>query len=484
MKSKFFRTVILTILLTISFPRAVNALYAEELKIHIDTENFKNSNYMYDNNQSSYSNGENKPSFTISSDEEMSSLYIEFDCIPQKWTLEDVDSGNVIGCGENSFLHEFVELKSNFGYMPNNIKLNFNDNTAISEVHAFSSGELPEWVQVWQPPCQQADLILVSTHSDDEQLFFAGVLPYYAIERNLQVQVVYTVQHFEVYNSKDHKRPHEQLDGLWKVGIKNYPIISEFPDLYAESKDRETAIRQAKKVYENYGINYDDFAEYFTECIRRCKPLVIVTHDLNGEYGHGVHALTAEAVINAIECSNDQEKFSDSFEKYGKWQVEKTYLHLYEENPIVMNFDEPLESLNGKTAFQVTQDGFQCHKSQHWTWFYEWIYGKQGNEITKSTQIKSYSPCNYGLYQTIVGDDISGGDFFENVKTYEQQRIEIEQKKKEKEEKEKRIKEELLAKEKVSQQRKERIMVISICAFAICVLSIYFITRKYTNKKH
>lgn len=39
---------------------------------------------------------------------------------------------------------------------------------------------------------------------------------YYSIERNLQVQVVYTVQHFEVFNSKDLKRPHEQLDGLWK----------------------------------------------------------------------------------------------------------------------------------------------------------------------------------------------------------------------------------------------------------------------------
>lgn len=481
MKNKFLITLIITILLTILLSKSASALDAQELKIHIDTENFKNSTYMYDNNQSSYSMGEIKPSFTISSDEEMSSLYIEFDYIPQKWTLEDIDNGNVIECGENSFLHEFVDLKSRFGYMPKNIKLNFNDYTTISEVHAFSLGELPEWVQVWQPPCQQADLMLVSTHSDDEQLFFAGILPYYAIERNLQVQVVYTVQHFEVYNSKDHKRPHEQLDGLWKVGIKNYPIISEFPDLYAESKDREIAIRQAKNTYENYGIDYDDFVEYFAECIRRCKPLVIVTHDLNGEYGHGAHILTAEAVIDAVECSNDQDKFSDSFEKYGKWQVKKTYLHLYKENPIVMNFDEPLESLNGKTAFQVTQDGFQCHKSQHWTWFYEWIYGKPGKEITNSTQIKSYSPCNYGLYQTVVGNDISGGDFFENVKTYEQQRIEIEQKKKEEEQ---RIKEELLAKEKALQERKERIMVISICVFSICVLLIYFITKKYINKKH
>lgn len=91
-----------------------------------------------------------------------------------------------------------------------------------------------------------------------------------------------------------------------EVKIKNYPIISEFLDLYSESKDREVAIRQAKDAYENYGIDYDDFVEYFTECIRRCKPLVIVTHVLNGEYVHGTNVLTAEAV----ECSNGQDKFS------------------------------------------------------------------------------------------------------------------------------------------------------------------------------
>ena len=79
-----------------------------------------------------------------------------------------------------------------------------------------------------------------------------------------------------------------------------------------------------------------------------------------------------------------------------------------------MDWDKPLESLGGKTAFQKTQEGFDCHKSQHWTWFYNWIYGKN-NQITKASQIEKYSPCEYGLFYTTVGVDVTGGDFMENV---------------------------------------------------------------------
>ena len=152
-------------------------------------------------------------------------------------------------------------------------------------------------------------------------------------------------------------------------------------------------------------MTYDDFVAYMEGCIERFKPLVVVSHDLDGEYGHGTHVLTAAALIEAVEKTDS---------------VEKLYLHLYEENPIVMNFDIPLETFGGKTAYEVSCDGFSCHKSQHWTWFYKWIYGSEESPITKASQIRSYSPCKYGLYYTKVGTDTIGGDFFENVDTYEE----------------------------------------------------------------
>ena len=87
----------------------------------------------------------------------------------------------------------------------------------------------------------------------------------------------------------------------------------------------------------------------------------------------------------------------------------------------------PLDSLDGKSPFQVTQDGFACHKSQHWTWFYKWIYGTKDRPITRAADIRSYSPCLYGLYYTAVGPDEVGGDLFEHVETYAARRSRLEE---------------------------------------------------------
>jgi len=413
---------ILSLCLCLAAAAAVPALAAEaeHQGASVEASGFSDAAKICDGKRSTYSGAAEDAVVTVSRDDGIGALYIEFDRIPAVWTLTDPAAGKSISCGENAFLHEFVDVAALFGTLPETLELHFPKGTVISEIYVFSAGELPDWVQIWQPPCQQADLMLLSTHSDDEQLFFAGVLPYYAIERQLNVQVVYAVQHFEVYGEQNHQRPHEQLDGLWTVGVRNYPIISEFPDLYAESKDRDTAFAKAEAVFKSQGVTYDDFVRYITECIRRCKPLVVVSHDLDGEYGHGAHVFTVAALTDAIQASADGSRYAESAEAYGTWSVEKTYLHLYPEHPIVMDFDTPLESLGGKTPFEVTQDGFACHKSQHWTWFYKWIYGTADAPIEKAADIQTYSPCQYGLYASTVGADTAGGDFFENVTTYAQ----------------------------------------------------------------
>lgn len=377
---------------------------------------FQAPNALFDQKRTTYATAKNGE-ITLTRQDGIAHLYIEFDRVPTTWTLTDTATGKSVTCGTNGFLHEYVDVSSLLGGAPKALTLRFADGTVIADVYAFSGGELPDFVQKWEPPHDKADILLLSSHSDDEQLFFAGVLPYYAVERDLQVQVAYLVQHFEANGVKEHRRPHEQLDGLWTVGVRHYPVMSDFPDVYAESKDRETAFKQAEKVFAAAGVTYDDFKEYITTCLRRFKPLVVVSHDLDGEYGHGTHVFGAAALTEALKAAPDKTVYPESAENYGAWQVEKTYLHLYDKNPIVMDWDTPLESLGGKTAFQVTQDGFACHKSQHWTWFYGWIYGKS-TPITKASQIRSYSPCKYGLYDTQVGVDVVGGDFMENVQSY------------------------------------------------------------------
>lgn len=371
---------------------------AEELTISLSCPGV-DTGHILDRNETSYTK---LPSVTLSSDSPVYSLYIEFDRIFGEWSLSD---GSVsVVCGKDGFLHEYVDVASAFGYAPKKLTLTFTGAEAsVSEIYAFGNGELPSWVQVWEPPCERADLVLFSTHVDDEQLFFAGILPYYAGERKLAVEVVYFTTPFTYHN-----RQHEQLNGLWTVGVRSYPISGEFIDAYSES---------AKKAYsdqEQYGFSRDDMVLFQVEMIRRFRPHVIVGHDINGEYSHGQHIINCETLMEALPLAADETFDPDSAAKFGVWDTPKTYIHLWKENEIVMDWDTPLEAFGGKTAFEVTQEGFLCHKSQQWTWFRNWIFGKN-NTIKKASQIKSYSPCKYGLYRSTVGTDKNGGDMFENI---------------------------------------------------------------------
>jgi len=410
MKKNIVLTVCVSLLIFCVLTVCVSAAEADHNGANIENGGFSEGYLMNDGNERTYSTSWGESSVTVTRDDGLNSLYVVFDRLPPEWILTDLSNGDSVVCGNNTFLHEFVNVAELFGYAPVSVKLSFDTGVSIAEIYGFGAGELPGWVQIWEPILEEADLLMISSHSDDEQLFFAGVLPYYAGELGLRVQVAYVVNHFDT-----RMRPHEQLDGLWEVGVRNYPIIPKFPDLYSESYEGAVA------AFGNYGYSFDDFCEYFTETIRRTKPLVIMTHDINGEYGHGTHILCTAALRECIEKTADAAYFPDSAVKYGVWDVEKVYLHLYGENQIVMDFDKPLEKFGGKTAFQVSQDGFKHHTSQHWTWFNDWIHGKAGAPVTKATDIKTYSPCEYGLYRTTVGNDQNGGDFPENIILYKDQ---------------------------------------------------------------
>lgn len=376
----------------------------------LTAEGFDYPQYIKDGKEKTYADTEGfeGSSITLENDEGIAHVYVIFDKIYGEWKLSD--GKKTVTVGKNRFLHEYIDVVSLFGNAPRTLTLTFDGDAYVADVYGFTRGTLPEWVQRWEAPLEKADILLLSSHSDDEQLFFAGILPYYGVERGVDVQVVYLISHFDT-----HDRPHEQLNGLWTVGIRNYPIISDFPDLFSES------LEGAVSAFENKGYTCDDFTSFIVENIRRFKPQVLITHDIEGEYGHGTHIYCTDVVMTALPSISDPEYFSESADKWGTWDVPKTYFHLYGENQITMDWDTPLESFGGKTAFEMTVEGFECHKSQHWTWFYSWIYGTQSRPVTKASDIKNYSPCIYGLYRSTVGKDVKGCDFLENITPYKDQ---------------------------------------------------------------
>ena len=315
-------------------------------------------------------------------DKKIGSVYLVWRVIPDPWTL--TADGAEVQCGQNGFIHEYVQLSQ-----PADQVVLHAAGGQLGEVYAFEAGaQLPDWVQVWQEPWDDADLLVLPTHADDEHLFFGGLLPYYAVERDLKVQVVYLTHHWV----QDPRRPHELLDGLWEAGIRAYPIMGPLHDMYASS------LGEALRLYDRSKVT-----EFQVELLRRFRPSVVVGHDLNGEYGHGVHILNAVTLTDAVFLASDPTQYPASAEKYGTWDTPKVYLHLYEHNRLTMDWEAPMASFGGRTGIQVAEDAYAHHVSQHEYMFY--VY-REGDD---------YDSRQFGLFRSLVGPDLEKNDLFENI---------------------------------------------------------------------
>lgn len=409
---------------------------------------------------------------TIKTKEKIQGIYLVWDQPVEVWTLKY--NKKEVKQGENGFLHDYIS----FDEEVTEFTICTDTKNTLAEVKCFGVGELPSNIQVWEPSCEKADILILSSHADDEILFFGGILPYYAGVLDLEVQVVY----FSQYWTGQKIREHEKLDGLWNAGVRNYPYNGHFDDLYASD------LEPAKQLF-----GYDNTVAFIVEMLRKFKPQVAFSQDLNGEYGHGTHKLIAYGMVDAVEVSNDPTKYPESAEKYGVHEVKKMYLHLYENNQIKLDCRTPLDEFGGKTALEVLQDSYKLHVSQQWCWFYV------DDEY-------EYSCAKFGLYYTNVGYD-TGNDIMENIKDYktqEEERIKAEEESKRLEEESIResmsiaeaesikesmsiaeaesIKEAEILKEKEQKETTNRLITIGIIAAIVLVVSVGILVVRQKQK--
>lgn len=408
------RTKLLTAALAMSFAAALAAVpalaegEAENIASEADFSAWGDYNYaaISDNDVNSYVQFGYGDVVKIKTDTAVSGVYLKFYVKNAAWSITAGEK--TIECGQNGFVHEFVDLAAE-GAESTQLSLTFPRGASVCEIALYTAGTLPSDVQCWEAPLEGcADLLLLSSHADDEQLFFSGVLPD-AVAKGAGAQVVYFCSHADTP-----QRVHEQLNGLWAVGVKYYPVLGAFPDLFSESGD---AGRQA---FAAQGYTEDDFLEWQVENIRRFKPQVLAIHDADGEYGHGTHIINSDTAREAVRLAADSSEYPFSLAAYGAWDTPKVYMHLYKENEIVLDFDKPLDFFGGKTAYEMSCLGFAEHKSQHWTWFYNWMYGTESDPIEKASEITQYSPCRWGLWRSTVGADTQP-DMFENIVLYKRE---------------------------------------------------------------
>lgn len=316
-------------------------------------------------------------------------LYVCFGNMPESWEIQTSDDGKdwfTAVPGGTRFLHAYVALPQPAQHVRLAVTSEKKTALRINDLFVLSEGDLPDWVQVWQPTEEKADILFLSTHPDDELIFFGGAIPTYAVEQQRKVVVAY-------FTRSNTTRSSELLNGLWHMGVRTYPVIGNFKDSYAKN---------LKAAYKSAG-GKGKVNEWIVGLYRQYKPEVVVTQDTNGEYGHKQHMMIADAAQNCIALAANEDEFTASTIAYGTWQVKKLYLHLYPENQITFDWTVPLKSMNGATGIELAEEAYTLHKTQ----------ASSGMSVTETGT--KYDNRVFGLAFTTVGEDVRKDDFLENI---------------------------------------------------------------------
>lgn len=388
--SRLEKLVLMTLALTFAcfFTQDVKAsvVSGEELSVYF--EDGSGTDVLFDDNYNTFTDVSGK-TLVAENTQNVAGIYFIWDSPVEEYSIvvkdmtDTNDSSETMRIPATQIIHQYVDLY----YEGDSIVIQMPENAVLCDIYFLDFGELPEWVQVWQEPYETADMLFIPTHADDELLFFGGAIPTYAGELGYKVQIAYMTNHW-----RERYRPHELLNGLWTCGETAYPIIGPFTDIYSES------LEHAKTLYDE-----EEVIGFMVELIRRFKPYVILGHDINGEYGHGVHMYNTYALRKALEISSDPEQYPESAKLYGVWDVPKTYLHLYEENVIDLEWDTPLANFDGKNGFEVASEAFGCHVSQNA--FY----------VLERRKSSKFCCTLFGLYRSTVGPDEEKNDFLEHI---------------------------------------------------------------------
>lgn len=382
---------LLALSLSVAFAAEANDI-TEDCKFKVCSSGRKYT-LMTDKKYTSYweSNKIKTPWIAISAPEgkPIAGLYVCFGNMPESWEIQTSDDGKdwfTAVPGDTRFLHAYVALPQPAQHVRLAVTSEKKTALRINDLFVLSEGDLPDWVQVWQPTEEKADILFLSTHPDDELIFFGGAIPTYAVEQQRKVVVAY-------FTRSNTTRSSELLNGLWHMGVRTYPVIGNFKDSYAKN---------LKAAYKTAG-GKGKVNEWIVGLYRQYKPEVVVTQDTNGEYGHKQHMMIADAAQNCIALAANEDEFTASTIAYGTWQVKKLYLHLYPENQITFDWTVPLKSMNGATGIELAEEAYTLHKTQ----------ASSGMSVTETGT--KYDNRVFGLAFTTVGEDVRKDDFLENI---------------------------------------------------------------------
>lgn len=252
----------------------------------------------------------------------------------------------------------------------------------ISTLRTFGEGELPVTVFDWNPLQQSVDYMLVAAHQGDETLCFGSVIPTLSgIHKASGVTLFLT--------EKDRARIAESINSVWTLGQRTHPLFGEFRPLEG---------RKGIAKVEGYW-DEDEAILLLVRQLRRYKPAVVISHSVEGEED-GQHALVSRLVQEALPLAANAQFDPESVEQYGQWAVSKLYLHLYEQNALVL---DAAAVIDGVAISEIVTAADSCYV----------LDGRDATVVPNMTQ--DGGMFNYGLAYSTVGDDTGANDMFENL---------------------------------------------------------------------
>ncbi len=285
----------------------------------------------------------------------------------------------------------------------------------------------------WLPPTNKIVLLAVWAHPDDEGIWGGGSLPYYSQVVNVPTMLVCMTASWGTV------RGDELQCAAWTYGLRYSPVFGQFKDIDSNIATNNPYTNTIDMTWDYWadGVLEGDGSDveagkarainYVAEQIRRYRPDVIITHDLNGESGHDNHKATAYAVTHAFFVAADPDAAATNLIGLPPWQAQKLYVHLYSTNRLFhTHWETPYQVLTNLTPHQVANTGLTCHVSQGPSrWISASVYPPAG-------MYTAWPAEWWGLYASTVGPDtvlstntsvrgynvpggVAAGDFLEHI---------------------------------------------------------------------
>ena len=291
------------------------------------------------------------------------------------------------------------------------------------------------WAYDWLPPTNKIAVLAVWAHQDDEAIFGGGSLPYYSAVLRLPTMLLCMT------GGSEPARDDELRCAAWTYGLRYEPLFGHFMNIHSN------LITNSPYGTNTINITWDNWAgvgflgngtnveagktraiNFVAEQIRRYRPDVIITHDLNGETGHDNHKATAYAVTRAFFVAADPKATAANLVGLPPWQAQKLYVHLYHTNRLFHeHWETPYPALTNRTPHQVANIGLACHLSQgpaRWIcgsvyppggmynlWPSEW-WGLYASKVRLDTPLSG----NVGVSGYTVPGGVAAGDFLQHLR--------------------------------------------------------------------